>query len=422
MKLLPGFRDFLPEECARRNYIFTRWRETARRYGFQEFEGPTLELLELYMKKSGGELTGQIFRLSTSGDKGETHMGLRPEMTPTLARILVANERQYRKPLKWFSIPNCFRQERHQRGRLREFYQLNCDIIGEESISADAEMVAALVDFLRAFGFSEQEFVIRVSDRNAWSQFALARGVAQDRILDFLAVLDKLERADDSAVRLQEFGIALEDVRAFIAQPGEEAAALHTLVASLQQRGLGAYVEIDLTIVRGLAYYTGVVFEAFARDRKANPRALAGGGRYDDLLKTMSDGRVSLPALGFGMGDVVLRDMIESIPHAKALRDAWTAAQMSCDVYVVIANEEKRPEALDVIQKLRTAEYSVEFSLRPAKVDKQFQSAQLLGAQFAVLVGSEWPDVKIKRLATREERLIPSESLLEALVQWRTEA
>src|SRR6266853_1937299 len=212
---LPGFRDFYPEDCARRNYILTKWREVARRYGFVEFDGPPLEAIELYKKKSGGELVGQLFDFV---DKGERHVALRPEMTPTLARMVAARERDFKKPLKWFCVPQFFRYEKQQRGRLREFYQLNCDILGEASPAADAELIANLIDTLRLFSFGAEDFVVRLSDRQAWMAFAAARGVPEEKLLDLLDVVDKLERArpEESAGRLQALGIALEEVRAFI--------------------------------------------------------------------------------------------------------------------------------------------------------------------------------------------------------------
>ena len=174
MQLLPGFRDFFPEDCARRNYIVATWREVARRYGFVEYDGPLLESVELYKKKSGGELLGQLFEFT---DKGERHVSIRPEMTPTLARMVIAREREYKKPLRWFSASQFFRYEKQQKGRLREFCQLNCDIVGEASIAADAEMLALTIDLLRAFGLTDADFVVRVSDREAWLAFLRAKDI-----------------------------------------------------------------------------------------------------------------------------------------------------------------------------------------------------------------------------------------------------
>ncbi len=407
MQLLPGFRDFYPADCARRNYILAQWREVARRYGFVEFDGPTVEPIALYEKKSGGELVGQMFTVGATADPGVLKGALRPEMTPTLARMVVARERDFKKPMKWFCVPHFFRHERHGRGRLREFYQLNCDIIGDASPAADAELLAVLIDMLRVFGLGAEDFVVRISDRTAWTQFATARGVPEERVLDFLAVIDKLERTPPEVTekKLGEFGVTLAAVREFLANPAAEAAQLRAITDDLRVRGLDGYVELDLTIVRGLAYYSGLVFEVF--DRQKKERALAGGGRYDKLLSLMSDGRVDLPALGFGMGDVVLGNLLDETPAAKARLDAWMAREHGCEIFVVIAQEERRADALGLVQRLRDAGQRTDYPLTAAKVGKQFQNAELLGARLAILVGEEWPLVKVKTLATREERLLP---------------
>lgn len=412
MQLLPGFRDFYPEECARRNYILSVWRDVAGRYGFVEYDGPVLESIELYRKKSGGELVGQLFDFV---DKGERHVAMRPEMTPTLARMVAARERDYKKPLKWFCAPSFFRYEKQQRGRLREFLQLNCDILGEASAGADAELLALAIDILRGFGFGPADFVLRLSDRDAWADFAKARGVGEDRLLDFLSVVDKLERASDAEneKRLGDFGVSLQQVRAFIANPTAEAKKLSSILEDLKARGMREYVEVDLTIVRGLAYYTGLVFEVF--DRGGKERALAGGGRYDRLLELMSDGKVKMPALGFGMGDVVLENLIDDVEVASERRNAWLGANRAAEIFVVLAKEELRPEALRLVQRLREKACRVDFALAPAKVGKQFQAAEQSGAQFAVVVGDEWPQVKWKELATRQERLLDVEDVVSSL-------
>ncbi|NBV86830.1 MAG: histidine--tRNA ligase, partial [Verrucomicrobia bacterium] len=284
-----------------------------------------------------------------------------------------------------------------------EFFQLNCDILGDGSPAADAELLALLIDLLRGFGLGPEDFVVRLSDRDAWMQFAQAKGVAGERLGDFLAVVDKLERSQeaDSRRKLAEFGVELDAVRAFIASPEGEAAKLQGIIADLKARGLEQYVAVDLTIVRGLAYYTGLVFEVF--DRNGKERALAGGGRYDGLLELMSDGKVKMPALGFGMGDVVLANLISEVPNARARRDAWLAANRAAEVYVVVAEEAHRAAALSLVQALRDAGLRTDFAMSAAKVGKQFQAAEQLGAQFAVVVGAEWPELKIKQLASRTE-------------------
>jgi histidyl-tRNA synthetase len=408
MQLLPGFRDFFPEDCARRNYIIATWREVARRYGFVEYDGPMLETVELYKKKSGGEIVGQLFDFV---DKGQRHVAMRPEMTPTLARMVIARERDFKKPMKWYCMPQFFRYEKQQRGRLREFYQLNCDIIGESSIAADAELVSLVIDMLREFGLTEADFVVRISDRDAWLAFLQAKGVDTSRAPEFLQIVDKIERDEPAAIeaKLSGLGLTLQDVKAFIANPGEHFQKFNALAAELDARGFKGFYQLDPTIVRGLAYYTGLVFEAF--DRKGALRAIAGGGRYDNLMKDMSDGKVNLPAMGFGMGDVVLANLIEGTPAAAAKMQEWVSQRHAVDIYIVVAKEERRPDALAIVQQLRGAGFRVDFPLSPAKVGKQFQSAEQLGARYAVLVGDEWPQIKFKTLATREEAVISLEEL-----------
>ncbi len=407
VQTLPGFRDFYPDECARRNYILATWREVARRYGFVEYDGPVLEPMALYEKKSGGELVGQLFDFV---DKGERHVAMRPEMTPTLARMVAARERDFKKPLKWFCVPQFFRYEKQQRGRLREFYQLNCDIIGEASPAADAEMIAVLIDSLRGCGLGEQDFVVRLSSRTAWQEFFTQAGGRAEDEYEFFQIVDKAERApqEKTDAALAKFSLSAAQVLEFM-HSKHPTAELAPIVADLTARGLGAFIEIDYAIVRGLAYYTGVVFEVF--DRSKNERALAGGGRYDKLLSLMSDGKVDLPALGFGMGDVVLANLINDTPAAKAKLDAWLARERACDLYVIIAKEERRPAALALVQRLREAGQRVDFPLTAAKVGKQFQTAETLGATRAVIVGDEWPQVKVKTLATREEVAIPADQV-----------
>jgi histidyl-tRNA synthetase len=417
MDKLPGFRDFYPADCARRNYVLETWRAVARRYGFVEFDGPVVESMELYEKKSGGELVGQLFTVGVTAEPGAVKGALRPEMTPTLARMVAARERDFKKPLKWFCVPNFFRHERQQRGRLREFYQLNCDIIGEVSHAADAELLAVQIGMLRACALTEKDFVVRLSSRTAWQNFFQSNAkrtdgaaLTADDEYEFFQIVDKAERApqEKTAAALARFGMSADSLLAFM-RSKEPTAELAPILADLHARGLGAYVEVDYAIVRGLAYYTGVVFEVF--DRAKNERALAGGGRYDRLLALMSDGKVDLPALGFGMGDVVLLNLLDEIPAAKAKLDAWCAAQHACDLYVVIAKEELRPQALALVQELRDSGRRTDFALAPAKVGKQFQAAENLGARLAVVVGEEWPRVKVKTLATREEREVGREEL-----------
>jgi len=408
MQALPGFRDFLPEDCARRNYIFSRWREVARRYGFVEWEGPLLEPTDLYKKKSGEEIVDQLFNFT---DKGEREVALRPELTPTLARLVAAHEREFKKPLKWFSIGQFFRYEKQQRGRLREHFQLNCDVIGETDLAADIELIALCIDVLRAFGFTEKDFVVRVSDREFWTDFLGEKGVPSDRWDELLTVIDKSGREprEKTAAKL---GTLANSVFAILSSSGKSE-KLDKLVDGLRGRGLADFVAVDVEIVRGLAYYTGIVFEVFDRARKL--RAIAGGGRYDNLIGQLSDGAVSMPALGFAMGDVVLGELIDQTPQAREkIKKAITTAG-KIDIYIVIAKEERRADALKQIQQLRDHGYSIDYSLVREKVGRQFQAAEETSAVLALLYGDEWPQIKMKNLATREESLINHDTLLDSV-------
>ncbi len=402
MERLPGFRDFYPEPLPHvdvwsadaRQYIFEKWRATARRYAFREYDGPPLEPLELFTTKSGEEIVGQLYNFA---DKGGRAIALRPEMTPTLARMVAAHERNYKKPIKWFALPQLFRYERQQKGRLREHFQLNADILGETDPAADAELIALLIDALRAFGLTAEDFVIRLSSRNAWHDFFQRGGGDPAQEYAFYQIVDKLEREapEQSDQKLSALGFSLAAVNAFVEQ-GLPTAELQSILDNLAARGLRDFVRVDYRVIRGLAYYTGVVFEAF--DRKGEFRALAGGGRYDNLIKLISGGKVTLPALGFGMGDVVLLELLK----ARGLLPAFDA---NVDVFVLVEDEALRASSLKLIQDLRSSGLVVEYPLTPGKSDKQFKRAQELKAAFTARLEGE-TQVRIRNLKSREEVLL----------------
>jgi histidyl-tRNA synthetase len=413
MERLPGFRDFYPEpiphhdvwSAAARQLIFSKWREMARRYGFREYDGPPLETLELFTTKSGEEIVGQLYNFT---DKGDRNISLRPEMTPTLARMVAAHERNYKKPIKWFAVPQLFRYERQQKGRLREHFQFNADVIGETDPSADAELIALLIDVLRSFGLTAEDFVIRLSSRNAWHDFyERGRGLTapkqsevgatpggNDHEYEFFQVIDKLERtpATESEKQLATLGFSLLEVNKFI-ESGEPTVELKSILDNLTARGMSDFVKVDYHVIRGLAYYTGVVFEAF--DRKGEFRAIAGGGRYDNLIKLLSNGKVNLPALGFGMGDVVLLEILKA-------RGLLPKFDTNVDVFVLVEDEGLRAQSLKLVQELRAGGFAVEYSLTPAKADKQFKRAQELKAGFTVKLEND-AYARIRNSATRTE-------------------
>ena len=412
IQTLPGFRDFFPQECASRNYLFSQWREACRRYGFHEYEGPLLESTALYKKKSGDEVVEQLFAFT---DKGDREVSLRPELTPTLARMVAARQREFKKPMRWFSIGPFFRYERPQidQGRLREFYQFNCDIIGEDSENVDAEILSLAIDLMLALGFDQDDFVVRVSDRQAWVDFAEAAKVTDTDA--FLQVIDKMERekAGKTEEKLAALGTSLDEVNAFMAAGVENVPRLARLFQTLRAQDKDAFCKVDLGIVRGLAYYTGVVFEVF--DKKHGLRAIAGGGRYDKLIHTLSDGKADMPAAGFAMGDVVIGNLIEKTPEAKRRLTNFSESAAAIDVYVVIAAEEQRLAALGGVQQLREAGLRVQYPFTPTGVGKQFKFAEQQHAAVAVVFGEEFPQISVKDLQTRQESAVDGiEPMVEA--------
>lgn len=410
---LPGFRDFAPRDRDMCRYLFEAWTAVARRYGFSEYEAPILESADLYLKKSGGELSTQLFRFR---DQGDRDVVLRPELTASLARIVADQQRDYPKPLKWFEIGRCFRYEKPQKGRLREFYQFNADILGDDSPAADAELIALTIDVMRELGFRSEEFVIRLSDREVWQDFCASNGIAADQLDAFLQIVDKLERdgPEKSAARLAPFGVTLGQVRNFCDDPANASERLQSIAADLTARGLEGYIAIDLSIVRGLAYYSGVVFEIF--DAAKSMRAVAGGGRYDGLLTTLSDGSVDLPATGFAMGDAVIANLIQETAVALGRYQAWQQRQSTCDVYMIIADEGRRPDALGLASRLRDAGIRVDFPLTPTKINKQFKQSDASMARFALVIGNEFPELKLKVLSARtEESIAPNADPVELI-------
>ena len=442
---LPGFRDFYPADLAVRSHIMGAWREVARRYGFEEYDGPPLEQLELYIEKSGEEIVRQLYNFE---DKGGRAVALRPEMTPTLARMVGAKAGSLRKPIRWFSMPQLFRYERTQRGRLREHYQWNVDIIGEDDIAADAEVLAVALDALRLLGLGPDDIVARYNDRRLLEALLLSAGVERDRLLAAYAVIDKIGRDSPDRIRsrfaeevrldgattdavLTLFDAATgSGVHSAGGQAGDAQARPHRLdelraahsangnvlgeierLQHYEQRldalGLRDFVRFDPAIVRGLAYYTGTVFEIF--DRKGELRAICGGGRYDRLLASVSS--ADLPAAGFGMGDVVLAELLRDhglLPDGRP----------SVDTFLVATSDAERPLLLQLAQALRARGQSVLYALKPAAVGKQLKEADARGAARVILLGPEEVargSASVRSMTTGEQRDVPLEELMGAV-------
>jgi len=391
---LPGFRDFYPDEMARRNQIFRAWREVSLRYGFEEYDGPPLEALALFVEKSGPEIVNQLFNFV---DKGGREVALRPEMTPTLVRMLGARLKGIPRPVRWFSTPQLFRYEKQQRGRLREHFQLNADIVGEESIYADVDLLAVALDVMKALGLTSSDVVARVSDRRLLRALLGEFGVTDEQLPLAYNVIDKLGR-DPSEVgvkRLSESGISGDRAEKILSitnlsldqmrsQYGGNAAVADSLnqldayFAGLSALGFDGWVQFDMKIVRGLAYYTGIVFELF--DRKGELRAICGGGRYDNLFGALAG--VESPSLGFGMGDVVLGELLKerslAVTHSPAV-----------DFYLIAVDESSRGAMLKMASTLRSHGKSVIYPFKIVAVGKALKTAAASGANEAIVLGPD---------------------------------
>ncbi|KRP32366.1 MAG: hypothetical protein ABS33_04490 [Verrucomicrobia subdivision 6 bacterium BACL9 MAG-120924-bin69] len=395
---LPGFRDFFPPEHAALRVIFQAWREASRCSGFTEYEGPELESLELYTEKSGEEIVGQLYHFQ---DKGEREVALRPEMTPTLARMVASQHRNYRKPIKWFSIPRLFRYERPQKGRHREHYQWNCDMVGEKSVMAEAELIGTLCLGLSLLGLSAKDVVVKVSDRSWWDSFLEKEGVGEAERPGVLRALDRMEGATPEQRREKLGGLA-PAVEAVWQGRSEDSEAVQGVHRGVKGLGYGDWCETDYRVVRGLAYYTGVVFEV--HDRAGKLRAVAGGGRYDGLLKRL--GGEDLPAVGFGMGDAVLAELLRE-------KGMSTPSAGGAEIFVV-AESAQQEMAWDVVGQLRRSGFSTDYDPGAGKWGKQLEMAEAKGARWALLVGREVGEGKlgVKELATRKQ----------SEIRWRMDA
>ncbi len=424
---LPGFREFYPEDFSRRQHIFRLWRQAAQSYGFQEYDAPVLEPLELYTTKSGDEIETQLFAFT---DKGGREVSLRPEMTPTVCRMVGAKAGALKRPIKWFSIAEFYRYERAQKGRLRAFNQFNADIFGEAGPEAEIELIALLIQCMTGFGLTKDDFYVRLSDRDLWFFYLEALGFDDAQSRGILGAIDRYEKMGDDAFKgyveahgaLDEMKKAkvlaflqiksLADLEAVLAPFGSEKlnarlADWRKVLGGLAAMGLGDFVSVDLAVVRGLAYYTGFVFEAF--DRKGDLRALAGGGRYNDLIKKL--GYADLPAVGFAIGDVTTGLLLEQ----RGLTPTFVNAP---DVYAVIGGEAERAAAFADIRALRAAGWRVDYPLKDVAFGKQFKAAAEAGAKLALIYGGDELAkgvVKIRDMSDRSEREVPRDRVVEAV-------
>lgn len=437
----PGMRDFYPADMRLQNWLFDAWRRVSRAFGFQEYEGPIFEFLELYTLKSGEGIVGDLF---TFQDRGERRFAIRAEMTPTLARMVAARANALPRPIKWFSLPRMCRAERPQRGRLREFYQWNVDTLGIDDVLADAEVIAVVVAFFREIGLTPADVVIRFSSRPLVGAILSAIGVAPEHHDAAVRVIDRMEK-----LKPQEFaeswtsacggGVSAESFRALlseltferlaatdgsppceqppaservapggrIALPDDVLTPLRALREHLNAFGAADWCEFDLKVVRGLAYYTGIVFEAYARTVQVG--ALAGGGRYDNLVGLLDGPPIG--GVGFGMGDARIVEVLTELGRMPKLDEAL-------DVFVIDADEALFAKALEIVGTLRREGLAVDFSFKRQAIGKQFKQAATRGARFAVVVGSEFTDrgeLVVKDMTAQTQRSVRIGALPAAL-------
>lgn len=424
---LPGFREFLPDDCARRNHMFRVFRSVARAFDFQEYDVPIVEPLDLYLEKSGEEIAGQLFHFE---DKGGRKVALRPELTPTLARLVAARANSLPKPIKWFNIGEHFRYERPQKGRGRSFYQFNADLLGETGVDADAELIALLATIFETFGLKTSDVVIRLSDRISWVLLLDQLGVSENSRAATLDAIDKSERRKPEQTiksleqanpgKGEELFIEIQKIKGLNSleavvnrlnecgiQGTERAKSWEELIGRLNALGCEDMIKVDLSIVRGLAYYTGFVYEAF--EASGQGRALAGGGRYDHLIEKLS-GNCNMPAAGFAIGDMTLNDCLKT----NNLLPSYIIAP---DLFIVFG-ENERPLALRLCSHLRKGGMSTTYTLKSVGFGKQFKDAGKSGARYAIIVGEEEAKeelVKVKDLRSGKEISVKIKNLTQKL-------
>ncbi|MDP7658534.1 MAG: histidine--tRNA ligase [Candidatus Thalassarchaeaceae archaeon] len=412
-----GTRDFYPEDMRVRNWLFERFHSAARAHGFEEYDAPVLETEELYTRKAGEEITQQLYNFE---DKGGRKVALRPEMTPSLARMVMARAGALALPIKWYSIPQCWRYERTQRGRGREHYQWNVDIWGMDGVEADAELLSVLVQFFQSVGLGSADLVIRVSSRKVLEEVLGSLAISGDTFAQTCIIVDKMDKlpADKIEAQLSELGLdsssistiqsvlSINDLSSLASALGSDSAAvgeLNALFALTDAYGISDWVEFDASVVRGLAYYTGPVFEA--HDRAGELRAICGGGRYDKLIGTL--GGKDLPATGFGFGDMVVMELLAEKGLVPDLTNGVS------DV-VFGMGAELRGAAMQVASALRANGRSVDLVLEDKRMKWVFKHAERCGASRLVMVmPEEWAagKVRIKDLGTGEESTVAVEDL-----------
>ena len=412
-----GTRDFYPEDMRLRNWLFDNFIAASLLHGFEEYDAPVLEHEELYTRKQGEEITKQLYNFQ---DKGERKVALRPEMTPSLARMVMSRAGSLSMPIKWFSIPQCWRYERTQRGRGREHYQWNVDIWGTTELSADAELISVIVTFFEELGLTSDDIVIRISSRKVLEEVLGSLGVEGDLFAKTCIIVDKMDKLPSEVIeeQLSDLGHSseviskiqsvlgikdMDDLTNALEKDSAAITELTTLFDLVDSYGMSEWLQFDASIVRGLAYYTGSVFEA--HDREGKFRAICGGGRYDNLLSTL--GGKDLPATGFGFGDMVIMELLEE-------KNLIPELISGVDDIVLPLSQDLRDIAVRVAAALRLSDRTVDLVLEDKKMKWAFKHAERVGAKRLVLLApDEWSRkmIKVKDLETGEEKEVSFKEL-----------
>jgi histidyl-tRNA synthetase len=403
-----GTRDFFPPDLAALHRIESAWRNASINAGFDEIEGPTFEHLDLYTVKSGEGIVSELFSFKRSG--GDVDYALRPEFTPTLARMAAAKGRSLTLPTKWFGIPSHFRAERPQRGRLREFKQWNVDLLGVDKPSADAEVIATAIRALADLGLTHKDIVVRISHRDVVAKMLQDSGVPKDKMQIALTLLDKREKMDQDLFekKIIEHGLSESSFSQFNGETKVEHEELTALKIDLVSWGVNEWCKFDFKIVRGLAYYTGIVFEI--HEATGAERAIAGGGRYDKLIEMF--GGPSMPAVGFGMGDVVLSLVLRD----KGLLGDGIELLPRPDVFIISAGGESDSKLAPTVAQLRNAGLHTRMTYRATKnVGKLLTEAAKANTRFTVILGEELSqgNVTIKDMDSGDQAIIPLDSIVD---------
>jgi histidyl-tRNA synthetase len=414
-------RDFYPEQMRVQTWLFSVWRESAKRYGFEEYNSAVLEHEELFVLKSGEEIVSQLFNFT---DKGDRRVALRPEMTPTFARMIAARGGALAKPLKWFSVAQCFRYERMSKGRKREHYQWNLDVVGVPEVAAEAELLAVALDALERLGLSAQDVVVRISHRGLLGAVLEGLAVPKDKWTGVFGVIDKRGKESEATLRklMEELGVPPPTIRDLFLMldeksfdafhrlleekglPTESVEELQALFRHLEAYGIQDYCEFSPSIVRGLPYYTGIVFECF--DREGKYRAVFGGGRYDTLLELFGAG--PLPSAGLGFGDVVIQEIL----HARGLLPEFDEG---IDFFLIPFSQGERRKAIRAVQELRKQGFCSDLVLNDKRLKGSLREGARRGAKRVVLL---LPDeleqglFVLRDLASGQEMRVPEGQFL----------